>query len=255
MGTGWGALSETGDFLNRLQETGYRFPSPMDFIGSVHNSPAGQIAMLLKAKGANLTAAGGDYAFEQAFLSADLVTRHSAEPLLVMGADEGHSRLSPLFDGSVGIQPHALSDGGGAVLLRRGEPSEGIQMKLVCFLSRRHPGAVDLIIERLGGPGQLNRSFGAILVGIPAAQRPLAEDQLARLLAAGRFNGPVIDFRRLTGEFATATAIAAVAGVESVARNQIGDPRLEYQPVGLNGKGLLLIGLGRFITAIGISPP
>lgn len=255
MGTGWGALSETGDFLSRLQETGYRFPSPMDFIGSVHNSPAGQIAMLLKAKGANLTATGGDYAFEQALLSADLVTRNSAEPLLVMGADEGHHRLSPLFDGSVGTRPDALSDGGGAVLLRRGEPSQGIQMALIGFWSHRHPGAVDLIIERLGGADPLNRSFGAILAGIPAAHRPLAEDQLARLLAAGRFCGPVIDFRRLTGEFATATAIAAVAGVESVARNHIGDPRLEYQPASLNGKGILLVGLGRFITAIGISPP
>jgi len=96
-------------------------------------------------------------------------------------------------------------------------------MGLVCFLSYRHPEAVDLIIERLGGAEQLNRSFGAILVGMPAAYRSLAEDQLAHLLTAGRFSGPVIDFRRLTGEFATATAIAATMAVDSVTRNQIGE--------------------------------
>jgi 3-oxoacyl-(acyl-carrier-protein) synthase len=255
MGTGWGALSETNDFLSRLQETGYRFPSPMDFIGSVHNSPAGQIAMMVAAKGANLTATGGDYAFEQAFLSADLVTRRSSDPILVMGADEGHSRFSPLFDRSAATRPNALSDGGGALLLRRGEPSGGIHMALDCFFSHRHPEAVNLIIESLGGAEHVNRSFGAILAGIPAAHRPLAEDQLARLLAAGRFSGPVIDFRRLTGEFATATAIAAAAGVDSVTRNRIGDPKVGYQPVCLHGKGILLVGLGRFITAMRISPP
>ena len=114
---------------------------------------------------------------------------------------------------------------------------------------------MNLIIESLGGAEHVNRSFGAILAGIPAAHRPLAEDQLARLLAASRFSGPVIDFRRLTGEFATATAIAAAAGVDSVTRNRIGDPKVGYQPVCLHGKGILLVGLGRFITAMRISPP
>ncbi|WP_172684278.1 beta-ketoacyl synthase chain length factor, partial [Desulfosarcina cetonica] len=120
-----GRLSETHDFLSRLQTSDYQFPSPMDFIGSVHNAPAGQVAMLFAAKGANLTVSGGDYSFEEALLAADGVTRTSADPILVMGADEAHPQLSPLFDPSVSAEA-ALSDGGGAILLRRDDSSAGI---------------------------------------------------------------------------------------------------------------------------------
>jgi 3-oxoacyl-[acyl-carrier-protein] synthase-1/3-oxoacyl-[acyl-carrier-protein] synthase II len=58
-GTGWGALSETYDFLTRLFETDGQFPSPTDFVGSVHNAPAGQIAMQFRSTGANVTTTGG----------------------------------------------------------------------------------------------------------------------------------------------------------------------------------------------------
>uniref|UniRef100_UPI00155DA1E2 hypothetical protein n=1 Tax=Desulfosarcina cetonica TaxID=90730 RepID=UPI00155DA1E2 len=65
--------------------------------------------------------------------------------------------------------------------------------------------------------------------------------------ALSNFSGPVIDFRRLTGEFATATAVAAVAGIHWLAT---GNPTLAPA-----GKGVLLLGLGRFITATPICPP
>ena len=60
MGTGWGALSETYDFLDGLHQSAERFPSPTDFIGSVHNGPASHIAIHFKASGANVTTSGGD---------------------------------------------------------------------------------------------------------------------------------------------------------------------------------------------------
>ncbi|MCP4694082.1 MAG: 3-oxoacyl-ACP synthase, partial [Desulfobacterales bacterium] len=72
-GTGWGALSETHDFLDKLFDSDERFTSPIDFIGSVHNAPAGQIAIHSGATGPNITTCGGDYAFEQALYSAGLL--------------------------------------------------------------------------------------------------------------------------------------------------------------------------------------
>ncbi|BBO81607.1 hypothetical protein DSCO28_21730 [Desulfosarcina ovata subsp. sediminis] len=254
MGTGWGALSETSDFIGRLQASGYQFPSPMDFIGSVHNAPAGQVAMLMAAKGANLTASGGDYSFEQALVSADLVTRGSTVPMLVMGTDEAHATLSPLFDPSVAGQP-TLSDGGGAILLRRGEAAEGVRIALAGYRSHRQPNAIEATIASLGGADALNDRFGAILAGMPAAHRALAMEQLDRFVMQSGFSGPIIDFRPLTGEFATATAIAAVAGIHWVNTGTCAAGEAGGHPVNLDGKGVLLLGLGRFITATSICAP
>ena len=62
-GTGWGALSETHDFLKNLYETNERFSSPTDFMGSVHNATAGRIAIKFNAKGPHITTTGGESSF------------------------------------------------------------------------------------------------------------------------------------------------------------------------------------------------
>jgi 3-oxoacyl-[acyl-carrier-protein] synthase-1/3-oxoacyl-[acyl-carrier-protein] synthase II len=102
-GTGWGPLSEAYDFLTKLYESGEKFSSPTDFIGSVHNAPAGQAAMQVQATGPNITLSGGDYSFEQALFTASLFRHVSADPFLLIGADEHH----PVFPSpSIGRRRH-----------------------------------------------------------------------------------------------------------------------------------------------------
>ncbi|MCP4669153.1 MAG: 3-oxoacyl-ACP synthase, partial [Deltaproteobacteria bacterium] len=119
-GTGWGALSETFDFLTRLYETDEKFPSPTDFVGSVHNAPGSQIAMHFQSTGANVTTTGGDYSFEQSVMAAGLLQRETDKTFLVLGADESSRKLSPLLDGSI-LPGKGLTDGGGALCLARGD--------------------------------------------------------------------------------------------------------------------------------------
>mgnify|MGYP002064868477 CR=1 FL=1 len=69
-GTAWGALSETHDFLDKLYASNEFYTSPIDFVGSVHNAPAGQVAIREKIEGPNVTMTGGDASFEQALLAA-----------------------------------------------------------------------------------------------------------------------------------------------------------------------------------------
>ena len=57
-GTGWGALSETYDFLIQLFESQEQFAGPIDFIGSVHNAAAGQVAIQFGCVGPNITVTG-----------------------------------------------------------------------------------------------------------------------------------------------------------------------------------------------------
>ena len=245
MGTGWGALSETNDFLDRLFATGERFPSPTDFVGSVHNSPAGQVAIMLGATGANITTSGGDYSFEQAMLAADLMIKGN-ETALVLGADECHRNLSPLFDPSVGGDA-IPADGGGGFVVSRSLPDARCRVRFL-YYGAGDAGTGPLIVA-CGEPDGLQNRIGLVLAGIPAADKSQAEEQLRQFLARAESGVPVIRYRKRIGEFATATATAAVLAATLVDRRNAGDLGATGQPIGPHG-GVLVLGLGSTITAM-----
>ena len=250
-GTAWGCLSETQDFLRNLFETGEKFSSPTDFIGSVHNAPAGQIALLTGATGPNITVSGGDYAFEQALFAAQLLITDES-PVLVLGADEGHETLSPLFDPSV-APGFSVHDGGGALLLKRTPNSSGPLIEIKYFktgLEREQEDQLELetLVRQLGGPEAVRGRYALILAGIPAAQRTLGEAQLSQFLALTGYTGKVVDYRRLTGEFATAAGVATVFAVSLVSGGSI----LCSGPVAAL-TAVLVLGLGSGLTAIEVA--
>ncbi len=250
-GTGWGALSETFDFIKRLYDSDEKFASPTDFVGSVHNAPAGQAALHFGSKGPNITAAGGDQSFEQALTAASLLADRTAGPFIVMGADEFHETLSPLFDPSVSCG--VRSDGGGAFCLAAGGDDSGLTIWPAFFESAdHHPDVISALVETLGGPETVGERFGGILVGIPNVCRPKSETRLQAFLSFTRFTGPVIDYRRFTGEFASASATAAVLAAAFVQNGEIPDGLRPGSSVPLNGKGVLVLGFGKFITAVEI---
>ena len=254
LGTGWGALSETSNFLTRLFETNEQFPSPIDFIGSVHNAAAGQIAMRFQATGANITMTGGDYSFEQALMAASLLSNSIDDTFLVIGADESHPQLSRLFDRSA-CGSATLSDGGGALCLKTGPNASGFTIQPVFFESRENnPEVISSLIRRLEQPQQINDRYGVILAGLPAACRPEGEMQLQNLLSLSGFNHPVIDYRKITGEYASASAVAAVMAVKFLQAGKIPQALCRDKPVDLGQKGALIIGMGNFITALEVMP-
>lgn len=229
--TGWGGQSETYDFLTRLFDTRERFPSPTDFINSVHNAPAGHVAQRLGATGANVTTSGGKRAFEQALLSASLVSGAHDAPLLLMGADEYHAAFTPRLD------PGAAADGGGALVLKRG--GDGPAVRLLYF-ERPTAGpasALERVLEETNAP----RRYRTIMVNIFDAADTDSAASLKRLLEATAFGGAVVDIRRTFGGFATATAAAAAAAVGLVTRVP-GDG------------GVLILGMDETVTALEVMP-
>lgn len=243
-GTGWGSLSETNDFLNSLFESDEKFSSPTDFIGSVHNAAAGQIALMAQSTGANLTLSGGDYAFEQALFSAQLLVVGEA-PVLVLGADETHDKLSPLFDPSVSADA-TLSDGGGALMLCRAPNVTGPTVALTYFTNHfgRSPDLQDLVTQ-LGGAEHIRTQYSLIMVGLPAAHKAESKKQLDQFLALSDYQGEVLDYRRLTGQYATSAAVATVFAVSKVATDEKAAPE---------AKAVLILGLGSVVTAIEVRP-
>jgi 3-oxoacyl-(acyl-carrier-protein) synthase len=253
-GTGWGGLSETHDFLTKLFASNERFTSPTDFVGSVHNAAAGHVAIHLKATGPNVTMTGGDCSFEQALLSASLLTRTSDDSLLIIGADEYHEKLSPLFDASV-AKSGVPADGGGALLLMPAMSTSPLQIYPSFFsYAENNEKCITELINALCGREKINDEFGAVLAGIPAAQREKGEGQLNEFLSLTGYPHPVIDYRRFVGEFASASAVAAVLAVSCVKAGEIPGNVWHQGPVPLRGKGVLVMGFGNYITAVEIRP-
>ncbi len=250
LGTSWGALSETYNFLTKLYESNEQFTSPAEFIGAVHNAPAGQVAMMLKATGANITTTGGDYSFEQALLAASLAVHDNDEIALVMGADEHHQVLSPLFDKSVRISS-SPSDGGGALVMHKTEKRSGLRIRLNFFENAgNNPSVVQSLVHSLGGPEEIRSKYGAVFAGMPAGERANSERQMSEIISAVDFNCPIIDFRKFTGEFGSATAAATALAVRFVRIGKTPGYLSGGVERSLNGKGILLLGLGTFLTAI-----
>jgi 3-oxoacyl-[acyl-carrier-protein] synthase-1/3-oxoacyl-[acyl-carrier-protein] synthase II len=169
-----------------------------------------------------------------------------------MGADEYHPHLSPLFDNSV--KSNAVpSDGGGAFLLRKTDKEFGLRISPLFFEnSEQNPAAVKSLLAALGGPEAVRSKYGALFAGKPLAQRATCEMQIDEFVAVSGFTGPVIDFRKFTGEFGSATAAAAALAARLVEDGHIAPSLSGGVDFHLDGKGILLLGLGAFITAVEI---
>ena len=249
MGTGWGALSETWDFLQRLTESGEQFPSPTDFVGSVHNGPASQVALFFKATGANVTTSGGDYSFEQAVLTAQTLLAGAGQSALLLGADEGHEPFSRLLDPSVASGP--LADGGGALYVNREPQGARCLMRLLFYGRGNNADLPDRLLAALGGAAAMRRNYAAVLVGVPAARNAQGIGQLKALLARIGPDLPVCRYRQWTGEFASASAVAAVMAVSCLESGcvpgaLVGGDDIQLQP----DTRLLVLGTGPCLTAM-----
>lgn len=252
MGTSWGALSETHDFLTRLEESKEQFPSPTDFVGSVHNGPASQVAMLFGATGPNITTSGGDYSFEQALFSADLMLADSADPNLVLGVDEGHDVLSPLLDPSV--QPRmSLADGGSALCVSRRTTDAKCFISIPFYQNSKAENVVAALVHSLFCTGKKESGgYGVVLVGIPAAMQREGEKQLEQFLALAKLSAPVIPYRKFTGEFGSASAVATALAVSFLEAGHVPGALTRGDTVVLDNRvnKILVLGLGQYITAM-----
>ena len=250
--TGWGPLSETAGILDQVVNNTEELTSPTHFVGSVHNSPAGQIAIHFQATGPNLAVSGDDTAFEQAIITAQCLAADMGEedPLLVVGADEFHETLSPLFDASVALE-NTPSDGGAGLWLQKAGPDSGVRLDAVFYRQAANDaGVMPALVEASGGLQRMQQCFGVLLVGVPLAQRQVAEKQLAELQTLTQAAIPVVPYRKFTGEHASASAVATVLAAAFVRSGALPDSMGKDGAVALEGKGALVIGLGKTVTAV-----
>jgi 3-oxoacyl-[acyl-carrier-protein] synthase-1/3-oxoacyl-[acyl-carrier-protein] synthase II len=171
---------------------------------------------------------------------------------MVIGADEYHEKLTPLFDASAACASIA-SDGGCGLLLQPTDAARGVRIAPV-FISNDpcSDRTMQHLMLVLGGAENISKKYGAIFAGIPAASRDKGREQLALFINAAGCDCPVIDYREITGEFASASAVAAVIAVDCVRAGALPAGLCRAAPGSLHGRGILLLGLGQCITAVEI---
>ncbi len=256
MGSGWGALSETYDFLTRLTDSDEQFPSPTDFVGSVHNGPASQVAIMFGATGPNITTSGGDYSFEQALLAAELMIDDPAAQALILGADEGHDAFSPLLDPSI-PSGSSLADGGGAFCVSRRTQGAKCCISIPCYHCSERENAIAVLLDTLDNSSAKAGGYALILAGIPAAHKSAGEKQLEKFKALSNSAAPILNYRKLTGEFATASAVATAFAVSFIEAGVVPGVLVGGSDIDIDRRmnKILVLGLGQYITAIELYRP
>ena len=245
--TGLGAVTETFGFLEKLGKTGGKFASPTDFVGSLHSSPAGQVAIRLGATGPSVTATGAGDSFEQALYLAQLLSRPGGDTLLCIGADEANETFTPRLDSSA-TEP--LTDGGGALVL---EPVHGGDEEdlSILFLQKRAADAAEQLVATLGGPERIAGDYCAVLYGAPRAIADEAALVVARFEEASAFAVPLIEYRQWIGQYQSASACACALMWRFAADGRI-PAAIAGREIEVGGKSLLLVGIGDHLSAIRI---
>ncbi len=191
VGTGYGGLQATVDFLEGIAVRGAGFGSPTAFHQSVHHSLAGQISLSLKITGPSLTCTAREVSSEAALKEGiDLLTMKRCSKVLVVCSDETVPALEAAF--KLMEAPWTPSDGAGAVLLSL-EPGE-LQISDVKLTSRSKQ-----MLEWTEKPPQgafVNPSAGIIKVVEAARALKPGESAALRSFSLGGGEGTVALRRR-----------------------------------------------------------
>ena len=92
-----------------------------------------------------------------------------------------------------------------------------------------------------------------LVSGLPNIKNYLLK-QLDKFLSITEFNNPVIDYRDLIGEFASASAAAAVLALNLLKQNTIPAALCNNKICKIDNKGILIMGFGNYITAVEVLP-
>lgn len=144
VGTGLGCLDDTTKFLNVLIENNESMLNPTPFIQSTHNTIAGQIALLLKCKGYNLTFTQKSLSFETTLMDAfTLMNLGEANSVLLGGVDEFNDDLMELVEasGCISAEEYNFFSEGASFFTLTNQKEEGlvqiVDMQLVHQLKEK----------------------------------------------------------------------------------------------------------------------
>ncbi len=227
-GTGIGCYDDTDKFLRAMLDNDEQLLTPTAFIQSTHNTVAGQLALMYKCNGYNFTYVHQNHSFEYALLDALMLLKDKeAERVLVGGIDEINDSIFELFNrvGHIkqeGQTGKGYSIGEGAVFFSLGaslSPTTCAKVSGVKCLQRVADSNV-LMTEVelfLKGSGLQMNQIDLVLSG------NCGDEQLDKKLSElnSKVNIPVGYFKRLCGEYFTASGFAMWLAANTLKRQTV----------------------------------
>ncbi len=244
MGTGFGCLAEGAAFIENYVAKDEAEPMPSRFPGSVHNAPAGQIAMDLGARGLNSAPTAGEITFECALWQAwRQLDAGEADVALAGAFDELQNYLLGIGQ-RWGVWTERTIPGEGAVVARLtgGEADRSALARVTSVRLGRYRRPFDSARELAWITDAVDLS--AVGVFLSGARGYPVLDPLYDSVAdeISRSVGRVIEhqtYKQLCGEFHAASAFGFSVAVRLANERQCGV--LLYTLSARGGKALCLV--------------
>lgn len=237
IGTANGGLEDCIRFLNQIVDYNEGTLTPTNFVQSTPNAIAGQLALIHRNTGYNITHVHGGLSFENALTDASLLFEQGqAKALLVGGIEEisayNHNidRLSGVFKEQPGNAASLLASAtagtvngeGAAMFLLESQPSQRGQVciRQVFTLSFASYEQVEgRLQEMLAGCGLETADVDALMLGYNGDVHGAGwYDRIRGLFDA---QTPVLSFKNACGEYPTAAAFAVWLGQRVLAQQYV----------------------------------
>ena len=243
LGTGLGCLAEGAAFIENYVAKDEAEPMPSRFPGSVHNAPAGQIAMDLGARALNSAPTGGAITFECALWQARRQLETDEADVALAGAVDELQNYPLAIGKRWGVWTEKTLPGEGAVVARLsiGAAADSPVRVTALRLGRfRRPfdaarevvwiaesvevSKIDLIVTGAGGWPVLDPFYAAVVDKIPHRAGRTIEHET---------------YKSACGEFYSASGFGFAAAVKAATERRLRVLLYTLSPRG--GKGLCLI--------------
>lgn len=243
VGTGLGCLDDTAKFLNVLIENKESMLNPTPFIQSTHNTIAGQIALLLKCKGYNLTFTQKSLSFETAFMDAfTLMNSGEANSVLLGGADEFNDDLMELVgaSGCVSVEDSNFFSEGATFFTLTNKKEEGlvqvVDMQLIHQLQE-----ISELETKLGEFLQRNDlSMDEIDLLVSGEDNHAKDNRYYQKMGEILKNSRVVNYKKWVGTHPTVSSFALHLGHTVLKNNCLPSPWVSGDEVKMDYKHALI---------------
>lgn len=201
VGTAYGMLQDSENFLQKIIEQQEQMLAPTAFIQSTHNTVAGQIALSLGCNAHNMTYVHKAHSFESAMLDAELMLDEHPEYQVLAGAVEECTDTSYQILKRFGVYHDEVSAGEGAnffTLSRQPGDSTIAQITaFTMFRARDNHEAIEQITNFLAGHKLSVQPGDLLLDGVKDSVEHIAFNKTG-----------IIRFKSYCGEYPTAGSFA-----------------------------------------------
>jgi 3-oxoacyl-[acyl-carrier-protein] synthase II len=212
VGTSMGCCVHTKNFLDKIVAANDGPISPTSFILSTHNSIAGQISILLKNHGYNMTHTQNSLSFEQGLIDGMLCFNDGFNNLLVGGADE---KEDSLYNMRARLDDETILTSCGASFF---------------ILSNKKSRAADIRLVDVGSIGLVDEPNGVIAEFMASNQVSPEEidlilysnsdqmitDELKKIFGQKK----MFNFQKISGTYFTNSAFAMHYGIDILSHKQ-----------------------------------